>query len=67
MNDTLRRTVTGRTPNLRVLQEDGPADEPDSYDVAGEQRPPDDVDRARVEAFWSGRNHAMRRSARVAA
>ena len=62
MDSSARQEEQQQQPHLSVF-----------YGDLSDAEPEDDLDRAEddrrdeVEAFWAGRNHAMRRSARVAA
>ena len=62
MRDTLERIARQQLLQLRAFQNKGvPAN------VARELARRGRIKQSRVEEFWAGRNHAMRRSARVAA
>lgn len=53
------------SPDLRVYW----GDETDEFDDRSESHRDEDDhhDRAEIEAYWAGRNHAGRKSARIAA
>jgi len=50
-------------PQLRIFRPSGPTE--DSVQESKQKR--EELDKDKVEAFWAGRNSAMRRSARIAA
>lgn len=62
MTDTPKPQDEQQTPQLRVIQSDGTSEEVDL-----ELNKDEKTEKEKAEEFWAGRNHAMRRSARVAA
>lgn len=62
MKDTLRRMAGQQIMQLRVFHGDDAREDEDQEPDGQNQDKLNEV-----EAFWAGRNHAMRRSARVAA
>jgi len=52
---------------LRTLHGDDTTAELETAEEALQKKRQDQAERAETEAFWAGRNHAMRRSGRVAA
>ena len=62
MTDTPKQQDEQQTPQLRVVQSDGSSEEVDL-----ELQQQEKTEQEKTEEFWAGRNHAMRRSARVAA
>ena len=52
---------------LRTLRVDDTTAEPETAEEALEKKRREQAERVEAEAFWAGRNHAMRRSGRVAA
>ncbi len=63
MSDKLEdRDATDEAPKLRIFRGDE-----ETVEVQDRLSRQEAIDRERVEAFWAGRNHAMRRSARSAA
>ncbi len=61
MKDDKHQQIDEEVRLLRVFRGDGePLPEPQPEDD-------DPAQNARLEEYWAGRNHAMRRSARVAA
>jgi len=64
MNDDTHQTTTGQTAKLKILQCDGARADAEA-DLQLDRE--DEGDGSETEEFWAGRNHAMRRSARIAA
>lgn len=62
MKQTLKRPAEQEAPQLQVIQDDDARQDADP-----ELERPDPTEQEKVENFWAGRNHAMRRSARIAA
>ncbi len=60
--DTRESVETDDAPALRIYRGDEEDIGPEETLSRQEQ-----IDRQRIEEFWAGRNHAMRRSARSAA
>ena len=73
MNDRTEKPVGGETAELRILvvsndgADSGGTETTDNRQPGGALQRPDAEQKARMEAFWAGRNSAMRRSARAAA
>ena len=62
MTDTPKHQDEQHPLQLRVIQSDGTSEGVDLDLQQGEK-----TEQEKAEEFWAGRNHAMRRSARVAA
>ena len=62
MTDTPKHQDEQQPSPIRLVQSDGASGEVDFELHQG-----DKTEQEKVEEFWAGRNHAMRRSARVAA
>lgn len=72
MKDDSRGSAGREILRIRAFRADGAgadsdAEEPRDAEAEAGTRQPDPADRDEAEAFWAGRNHAMRRSARIAA
>ncbi len=62
MPDTSKPRDKQQNPQLRVVHNDSVSEEVDA-ELEGREK----TEQEKVEEFWAGRNHAMRRSGRVAA